>query len=339
MIHLGRTVGHCMSKPGFVQLAGLAFFVGLSAWAVGQQSGDNETPIGPKWWPSEWGPADQRGAANRATADKVLEANQLIKTGKVYSLGRVYEHGMPLPGKRHFSLTIPGSPTYPPSGKNQGVAFDEMFSGEIGQVGTQFDGLGHVGVRIGNDDFFYNGFKRSEFATAYGHAKLGVENVGPIFTRGILIDVAGLRKTKRLPIGFAIAPDDLEACLDAARLKIRTGDVVLIHTGHGDLWMKDNDAYGSGEPGISMAAAKWLSDRKVVLVGADTWAIEVVPPQDPERPFPVHQWNLVRNGIYHLENLDLSELAADRVYEFAFVFSPLRLKGATGSPGNPIAIK
>ena len=88
-----------------------------------------------------------------------------------------------------------------------------------------------------------------------------------------------------------------------------------------------------------MAAAKWLSDRKVVLVGADTWAIEVVPPQDPERPFPVHQWNLVRHGIYHLENLDLEELSAAQVHEFAFIYAPLRLKGATGSPGNPIAVR
>ena len=78
----------------------------------------------------------------------MLETGKLIRQGKIFSLGRLYEHGMPLPGKRHFSLTIPGSPTHPPAGKNQGVFFDEMFSGEIGQVGTQFDGLGHAGVRI-----------------------------------------------------------------------------------------------------------------------------------------------------------------------------------------------
>ena len=44
------------------------------------------------------------------------------------------------------------------------------------------------------------------------------------------------------------------------------------------------------------------------------------------------------NGIYIHENLDLEPLAADRAYEFAYIFSPLRLKGATGSPGNPIAV-
>ena len=65
----------------------------------------------------------------------------------------------------------------------------------------------------------------------------------------------------------------------------------------------------------------------------------MVPSQDPDRPFEVHQWLLTRHGIYLLENLDLSEVAQDRAYEFAFVFAPLRLKGATGSPGNPLAIR
>jgi kynurenine formamidase len=320
------------------RLAGLLAAAVFAALACGEPAGD-ETPIGPKWWPSEWGPDDQRGAANRITPETVLRANKLITAGKVYQLGRVYEHGMPLPGKRHFSLTIPGSPTYPPDGKNGSVAFDEMFSGEIGQVGTQFDGLGHVGVHMKGDDYFYNGFKRSEFASAYGHKKLGVENVGVFFTRAVLLDVARMRKAERLPAGYVITPEDLRACLDEAKLKIEPGDVVLLRTGHGLLWMKDNKAYGDGEPGIGMAAAKWLTDRKVCLLGADTWAIEAVPGEDKDRPFPVHQWNLVRHGVYHLENLDLEELAKDKVYQSAFIFSPLRLKGATGSPGNPIAVR
>lgn len=326
------------APAGGLRLSTLIIVVCAAALAAGGLP-DQETPIGPKWWPSRWGADDQRGAANLMTPEKVLEGSKLIKQGKVYQLGRVYEHGMPLPGKRHFSLTIPGSPTMAPTGNNQIVSHDEMFSGEIGQVGTQFDGLGHVGCRIGNDDFFYNGFKRSEFGNAYGLEKLGVENVGVFFTRGILLDVARLRKTERLMPGQVITSQELQACLMAAGLKIRPGDIVLIHTGHGQLWMKDNETYGSGEPGIGMEAAEWLTSQDVALIGADTWAIEVVPSEDAERPFPVHQWDLTRHGVYHLENLDLSELAADKVYEFAFVFAPLRLKGATGSPGNPIAIR
>src|SRR5262249_4158315 len=295
--------------------------------------------IGPKWWPSEWGPNDQRGAANRLTARHVQEASRLIRAGKVYSLGRVYEQGMPLPGKRHFSLTIPGSPTGGPAGKNQEVYHDDLFSGEIGQIGTQLDGLGHVGVRLADDDYFYNGFRRSQFGTAYGLEKLGIENVGVFFTRGVLLDIAAARGVERMKAGEVIPPGDLEAALKAQGVEVREGDVVLIRTGHGQLWMKDNAGYAAGEPGIGMDAARWLCARRIVLVGADTWATEVVPPEDPDRPFPAHQMLLVRHGIYNLENLDLEELARDKVCEFAFVFAPLRLKGATGSPGNPIAVR
>ncbi len=316
-------------------LALVFMLAGLTVLATDQ----DETPIGPKWWPSVYGPDDQRGAANLQTAEKVLQAKSLIKSGKVYQLGHLYEHGMPLPGKRHFSLTIPGSPTQVPSGKNMGVSHDEMFSGEIGQVGTQMDGLGHVGTRIGNEDYFYNGFKRSEFGRAYGLEKLGVENVGVFFTRGILIDVARHRGVERLRVGEVISAAELADCLKADGLELMPGDVVLIRTGHGQLWMKDNENFARGEPGIGMEAAKYLAERRVSLIGTDTWAIEVVPPQDPERPFEVHQFTLNRHGIYHLENLALEELAADKGHEFAFIFSPLRLKGATGSPGNPIAVR
>jgi kynurenine formamidase len=298
------------------------------------------TPIGEPWWPSEWGAEDQRGAANRLTPEKVLEANRIIQAGKIYSLGRTYEYGMPLPGKRHFSLTIPGSPTGGPEGENAIVHHDEVFSGEIGQIGTQLDGLGHVGVRMPDgEDLFYNGFKRSEFGKAHGLEKLGVENIGTFFTRGVLLDVAGHRGVERLQSGYVITTGDLEDARRAAGIEIRPGDVVLVRTGHGLLWMQDNETYGAGEPGIGLEAGRWLTDRKVVLVGADNWAVEAIPSENPERPFEVHQHLLVRHGVYVLENLDLEELARDRVYEFAFIFAPLPLRGATGSPGNPIAVR
>ena len=140
--------------------------------------------------------------------------------------------------------------------------------------------------------------------------------------------------------GEVVTSRDLEQALNRQGVAaIGAGDVVFIRTGHGRLWMKDNAAFAAGEPGIGMDAGQWLCDHKITLVGTDTWATEVVPPQDPDRPFPVHQLLLVRNGIYNLENLDLEELAREKVYEFAFIFAPLRLKGATGSPGNPIAVR
>jgi kynurenine formamidase len=292
-----------------------------------------------KWWPSEWGADDERGAANHITAKKVLEAIGLIREGRIYQLGRVYEPGMPLFPGRHYSLTIPGAPTGGPLGTNQVVYNDEMVSGQIGQVGTQFDALGHVGTRVDGEEIFYNGFIQSEFGSANGLEKLGVEKAGVFVTRGVLIDVAAFKETDRLPVGTVISAADLQGALRKQSVEIREGDVVLIHTGHGQLWMVDNEEYNAGEPGIGMGAALWLAEKNIVMTAADTWAVEVIPSEEPDQAFPVHQELIGKRGIYNLENLDLSELAQDRVYEFAFIFAPVKFKGATGSPGNPIAIK
>ena len=298
-----------------------------------------QTPSGPEWWPSEWGPEDQRGAANRITPSKVLEAISMIKEGQIYELGRVYERGMPLVGNRHFSLTIPGLPSFGGGGENGVVFNDELVSAEIGQVGTQLDGLGHVGTEVDGEYVFYNGFKLSEFGTAYGLEKLGIENVGAIFTRGVLIDVARYKGVDRLGPTYIITIDDIEATLEMQGVDIHEGDAVFFHTGWGQLWMVDNDLYGSTEPGPGITAIKWLVEKRIVMTGADNYAMEAVPGENSNRSSEGHQWLMNRNGIYNLENLDLSQLAADQVYEFAFIFAPMKLKGATGAPGNPIAVR
>jgi kynurenine formamidase len=103
--------------------------------------------------------------------------------------------------------------------------------------------------------------------------------------------------------------------------------------------MQDNARFLDNAPGIGLPAAQFLVEREVVLVGSDAWGVEVFPNPDPSLAAPVHQLLLAKNGIYLFENLATEELARDRAYEFAFVFAPLRLKGATGSPGNPVAIR
>lgn len=285
------------------------------------------------WYPSRWGADDQRGAANRLTPAKVLEAKDLIRTGQIYQLGRVYEAGMPMFGTRHYSIRIPQA--FRMAGSNEGVYHDEIVSGEIGQIGTQFDGLGHLGI----GDLFYNGHRASEFAQPDGLTKLGIEHVGPIVTRGVLIDVARFKGVGQLPGAYEITAADLEGALERQQTVIRSGDVVLVHTGWGALWMRDNAKYGASAPGLGLAAAGRLADAGVVVVGADTWGLEVQPNPDPSLSAPVHQLLLARNGIYIHENLDTSGLARDGVYEFAYFFTPLRLKGATGSPGSPLAIR
>ena len=123
----------------------------------------------------------------------MLEAKGLITKGAVYQLGRVYQVGMPMVGSRHYSIRIPQ--TFAMPGKNEAVYHDEVISGELGQMGTQFDGLGHVGI----GELFYNGNRRIDFAKPEGLMRLGIENVGPIVTRGVLIDVARFKGVDQLP--------------------------------------------------------------------------------------------------------------------------------------------
>jgi kynurenine formamidase len=169
--------------------------------------------------------------------------------------------------------------------------------------------------------------------------KLGVENVGAIATRGVLVDVAAFKGVAQLSGTYEITRADITGALERQRTEIRAGDVVLVHTGWGSHWLTNNATFVASAPGIGVAAAEYLVEREVMLVGSDTWATEVVPNPNPELQFPVHQLLIPRNGIYIFENLATEELARDRVYEFAFFFAPLKLKGATGSPGNPIAIR
>lgn len=292
-----------------------------------------ELPNPPERGSSRWGANDQRGAANLLTPQKVLEAVQLIKEGQVYQLGQVYEESMPLVPHRHYSvmMPVPGAP----AGKNRILGTEALLIAEIGQVGTQFDGMGHVGI----GDVFYNGFDRREFQTSKGLTKLGIENAGVFLTRGVLLDIAGLKGTKRLKKGYEITAQDLRQALDREKIEIRKGDAVLIHTGWSSLWKVDNELYNSGEPGIGVEAAEFLVSQNICMVGSDTWATEVVPNPNADLAFPVHQILVPLNGIYNLENLDTSALAKKKVYEFAFFFAPLRLKGFAGSPGNPVAIR
>ncbi|HEV8639486.1 MAG TPA: cyclase family protein [Methylomirabilota bacterium] len=326
-------------KTGFAAGVAGGIAAGPVVGAVGQAEAQAVNPMGRDWWPSPWGPQDEAGASNRITPAKVLEAARLIKRGTVYRLGMILEAGIPLFGARHVSITIPGGPTGGPFGKHQLHYNDEMFSGEIGQVGSQFDGLGHIAIKVGNDIRYYNGFTQAQVGGPYGLQKLGIHNVKPFFTRGILLDVLSYKGGDRLPIGYVITMDDVMQTL--RRQGVREpgeGDVVLFRTGHIKLWKKDNVEFNKGEPGPGATVAKWLVEKKIACVGGDNWATEAVPGEDQDRPFECHAIWMTTNGIYNIENQYLEDLAQDKVYEFAWSFTPLPLKGATGSPGNSVAI-
>jgi kynurenine formamidase len=210
-----------------------------------------------------------------------------------------------------------------------------MVLSEIGQVGTQFDGFAHQ--THGNS--LYNCFKVDETATRTGFRKLGIHNVGTLFTRGVLIDVAGFKGVEMLGDNYEITVEDLEGALKKQNVTLQAGDAVIIHTGWGKLWGKDNARYVKSCPGIGVRAAEWLIAKDPMLLGADNWPVEVAPNPDKQISLPVHQIALVINGVHLLENLKLDELAARGVSEFAFLMQPLKIQGGTGSTVAPIALR
>ncbi len=355
-----------MSRLTFVGVAVLAFSfgAGLSAPAFAA----NDEPLTEKWAPSEWGPDDKAGAVNRTTPAMVLKAIKLVKQGKVATLGKVYQSDMPMFGVRSFKLTIPGLPSSGPVpfGPRALVGNDEVLTAEIGQVGTQFDGPGHIGVRTSKGDFFYNGRMLAKVAGAYGVGPLGVEHVAQkgFVCRGVLLNAAALRGMDQLPIPAPppnkgdpgiITDADVKAMVKRQGIApIGEGDCVFLYTGHGNIWhpskwdtfdaaekRKRVAAFNKGEPGFGVSACKYLASRKIILTGADSWAVEAVAPNfagENPQPFECHLELMPKLGIWNLENLDLNQLVADGVSEFLFVWSPLKIKGGTGSPGNPVAL-
>ncbi|HVG54443.1 MAG TPA: cyclase family protein [Vicinamibacterales bacterium] len=283
--------------------------------------------------PSKWGAGDQRGSGNHMKPETVLRAARLIQAGEVFELGRVLSETMPLPAGRRFEVLT--KRTRNDAGANRRGSNEELVVGEIGQVGTQFDTFSHQ--TIGSS--MYKCVTVEEAATRTGFSKLGVEQVGALVTRGVLLDIAALKGVPMLAETYEITPQDLEAALAKQKLTLSRGDAILIRTGWGTLWGKDNARYQRSSPGVGTAAAEWLAKQDPMLVGADNTAVEISPNPDPQLAGPGHQILIVVNGIHLLENLRLDELAARRVYEFALIVEPLKIQGGTGSTVAPIAIR
>jgi kynurenine formamidase len=283
--------------------------------------------------PSKWGAGDERGAANLMKPETVLRAARLIRAGEVIELGHVLSSAMPLSAGRRFEIDTKRTTMNPQS--NRRGSNEELVIAEIGQVGTQFDGFAHQTV----GDSLYNCFKVDETSTRTGFTKLGIQNVGALVTRGVLIDVAALKNVEMLPDSYEVSVQDLQQAMARQKVALQAGDAVVIHTGWGKLWGKDNARYSRGNPGLGIAASEWLARQDPMLVGADTPPVEVSPNPDPQVSLPTHQIMLVVNGIHLLENLKLDELAAKGVYEFAFIIQPLKIQGGTGSTVAPIAIR
>jgi kynurenine formamidase len=285
--------------------------------------------------PRHYGDDDEIGAANEIGPDTVTRAAGLVSRGRRYALGQVLGPSSPHQMWRYWKHTLLTDHVLPERafGSNQQTFVEESVSGAM-HSGTHLDGLGHIGIGA----YAYGGRPWSEIIAADGLTRLGIEQVPPLVSRGVLLDLAAAHGVAVLGDDQPVTADDLEAAERAAGVQVAAGDIVLLHTGWGALWETDGDRYARSEPGLDLSGARWCVERRVTVIGADTWAVEQVPLTPGDEAFPVHQETITRNGVYLLENVRTAELAADGVHEFLCMIAPLRLQGASGSMVNPVAV-
>lgn len=342
------------------------------------------------WAPSRYGPDDQRGSFNEVTPAKTAAALGLLRGRRpvtTYNLGELMFNGFPAfktnPTRTYEQrLTIAGYEppsgfveaggivtSVEPLGDNRLSLHEERFEGRhyegysapyatTFQIATQIDNLNHAGA----GEYFYNGLRGPDIAESYGTTKLGSEHMGPIATRGVLLDVLGVKIAKGqtsdlaepasngkplLRENYRITVEDIHDAMDFGGIRwLEPGDAVMFRTGWNQLLARRDPTdiqrwEGSkGLPGPYLREARWLAQFRPAVVASDTWALEVVGSDDnqPGISFPVHQELLMRHGIRIGESYVLDGPADDRVYEFAFVLSPQYAEGATAGNTPPVAL-
>lgn len=264
----------------------------------------------------------------------VLRALQLARTGRVYSLAQPLGANAPMQPHRvwHVMMNLEQALPGAAKGSNRLTAAEEVIVTSM-HNGTHIDALGHVAI----GDQAYGGAALSEIVTSTGFQSFGIDTVPPLILRGVLLDVAAQSGVDVLEPGTVVTARELERA-EAASATVLEGDLVMIHTGWGRLWDADPDRYRTAEPGIGLEAAQWLTDRKVSAIGADNWAVEVVPMENDDEAYPVHQHCLTKSGCFLIENLNLAELAEDGITECCVIVLPLRVEGASGSMVSPAAL-
>jgi kynurenine formamidase len=292
---------------------------------------------GPCLTASKFGPTDQIGNMNHVTPAKTLAATKLVTAGKSYRLAIETNKDTPAYPPRTFNVTIvqPGQNAGATIGPTKTTYNDDIINGWAG-VGTQLDGLGHIGV----NELFFNCNKAIDFAATDGLKKLGVEHVPAIATRGVLLDMAGYFNTDIVKEGTAFNRAEIEGAMKRQGIKsIEKGDVVLFYTGWLKLLGKDNKRFGSVAPGLGRDGARYLASLGVAIAGSDTWSFEVVPFEKAAGIFEVHQILIPLNGIHILENVNTEEMVRDQAWEFLFTLGAARITGGVQAIVNPIAIK
>ncbi|MEQ1882161.1 MAG: cyclase family protein [Burkholderiales bacterium] len=352
----------------------LAAFAGT---AMGQMMQGATDDAALSWGNTKWGAGDKAGSANHTkNSANIKRALSTIKQNKAITIGKYYHSEAPAFGPRAWRMVIPGTPQGGPFGKNALVYHDEYVTTEIGQIQTQFDGPGHIGVNTSKGMRFHNGmfahesYERGAGGRVMGMGPLGVEHVGELgfVCRLVVLDAVAYRKSQgkisasaeMLPIPKSTdSPGIITAADMAGMIKfqgmsdIGSGDCVALHTGMGNTW--GNSKYKSmtsaqraearamfaqGEPGWGISGCQYMFDRDIALQMGDTSANDAQPfgEQGDGYAVPCHTEGQPRRGIWNLENVDTESLVKAGIKEGAFIWAPLRIIGGTGSPGNPVVL-
>jgi kynurenine formamidase len=278
-----------------------------------------------------------------------INVRDLARAGKIYSLALDRFQGMPLfPGHPPFQvltyrspqgIRVSGAQPWGP-GNDARLGYMCEYVLSTSHSGAHIDALAHM--TIGEDDHWFCGAAATHLGDS-GPTVGDATSIPPIWTRGILFDVPRHRGVSSLDRGAFVSADELKAIAKAAKVTLEPGDVALVRTGYLSHWPDPRvmDAHRGAGPDLS--AARWFVECGVVAAGSDTETFEAQPARTedrgaPSNPQPVHTLLLIEKGIYIMESLFLEELARDGIVEFLFVALPLKIRGATGSMIDPIAV-
>jgi kynurenine formamidase len=281
-------------------------------------------------------------------AGKVVEAAGLVKAGRRFSLATSRFPGMPLFGghppfqvisyRTPYGIRAEGAqPWGPPN--DAGLGYMAEVVSATSHSGAHIDALAHM--TVGDDNHWYGGGNTADHLTDWGPTFGDAEKLPPFFTRGVLLDAAGFRGVEALPAGSPVDAEEMGAICRWAGVEVGQWDVVLVRTGYLAFWPDEAKMSRHKTAGPDLSAAEWLAERGVVATGTDTETYEVQPAPDrgsPANPQPVHAKLLIESGIYLFESVYLEEIARERVYEFLFVALPVKIRGATGSMVDPLAV-
>lgn len=303
--------------------------------------GQNKEAVGT----SPWGKADEIGTLNMMSDASKLAILSKVKSGKTYDLSVEYFVGMPSfhalgdPAYQYWLTHTPrGTVVDNPNGLGNAMNEKVSYTGDAismyTHMGTHIDALNHFGL----NGKIWNGFSADEHLGDKGWKKTGAETIPAIIARGVMIDIPFSKNVESLPANYRINAADLQEALRKQKISLQKGDVVLIRTGQAKHY-EDAHKFLDQYPGINLEAVKWLiEDQQVMLLGADNLSFEAFPPERADNWVPVHTYLLAEKGVMFIEQMFLEDLAKDKVYEFAFIASSLKLRGASAAPLRPIAL-